>query len=70
VTAMMAVVENVGVDVVGVGDGFCDLLGYISFSAFQPRPRGNTNNAVVCASRDLAECNTPQSRRHTNEKIH
>ena len=24
-TATMAVVENVGVDVVGVGDGFCDL---------------------------------------------
>ena len=53
---MMAVVENVGVDVVGVGDGFCLSLGYISLSAFQPRPRGNTNNAVVSRLVTLTDC--------------
>jgi hypothetical protein len=63
-TAMVAVVKNVGVDVVGVGDGFCLNLGYISLSAFQPRPRGNTNNAVlhVSASCDFAECTRLHSR--------
>jgi len=69
-TAMVAVVENVGVDVVGVGDGFCLSLGYISLSAFQPRPRGNTNNAVVFPSRDFAECTRQVcTAAHTNAKF-